>query len=95
MALARNEINPLSVLGVRRLSFIPRHFTKFVTPEVKNILILDHWINYNLNSRYAITKGITLDNKNRWSNVIEIGLEDPAEMSMLLLSCPHITKKET
>lgn len=94
MALNRNELNPLSVLGVRRLSFIPEHFTKFVTSEVKNILILDHWINYNLNSRYAITTGVVLDNKNHWSNVIEIGLEDPAEMSMLLLSCPHITKKE-
>lgn len=95
MALNRNELNPLSVLGVRRLSFIPEHFTKFSVQDIKNIHILDHWINYNLNSRYAITKGITLNSKNRWSEVIEIGLEDPAEMSMLLLSCPHITKKET
>ena len=94
MALSRGEINPLSVLKLRKLSFIPNHFARITikTPET-DIKILDQWINYNLNSRYAIKKTFTLDNSNKMIEVLEIGMEDPKEITMFSLGCPYIHKQ--
>ena len=98
MSLSRQEVNPLGILGLRKLKFIPDHFTK-ITVDIEiyaNIKLLDRWINYNLNSRYAIKRGYSLDSDNRLTDVIEIGIEDPKEMLMFTLGCPHIhtNKKE-
>ena len=54
MSLSRGEVNPLGILGLRKLSFIPEHFTKISVDSFVNVKLLDHWIGYNLNSRYAI-----------------------------------------
>lgn len=93
MSLSRNEVNPLSVLGVRKLSFIPNHFTKISVPSQGDTRNLDHWINYNLNSRYAIRKTLSLDQNNKMVEAIEVGLEDPREITMLTLGCPYVHKK--
>lgn len=92
MSLSRNKINPLSLLGMRKLSFIPSHFTKIKLGncDIKN---LDHWINYNLNSRYAIQKSLTLDANAKMVEVIEVGIEDPKEITILTLGCPYVHKK--
>ena len=92
MSLNRNELNPLSTLGVRKLSFIPEHFSK-ISIELTDIKMLDHWINYNLNSRYAIKRSLSLDPNKKMTEVIEIGVEDPKEITMLSLGCPYIHKK--
>lgn len=92
MPLSRNEVNPLSVLRLRRLSFIPEHFTK-ISVDVSDIKIIDHWINYNLNSRYAIKRTFGLDPNKKMVEVLVIGLEDPKEITMLSLGCPYIHKK--
>jgi hypothetical protein len=96
MSLNRNEVNPLSVLNVRRLKFIPKHFTKISLDILTDIKILNRWINYNLNSRYAIKKTITVDHNNKMIEMIEVGIEDSREITMLTLGCPYIhkTKKE-
>jgi hypothetical protein len=93
MALSRGEINPLSVLKLRKLSFIPNHFARITIkfPET-DTKILDQWINYNLNSRYAIKKTFTLDSSNKMIEVLEIGMEDPKEITMFSLGCPYIHK---
>ena len=82
MALARGEVNPLSVLGIRQLSFIPAHFTTVKVSKLCDIKLLDQWITYNLNSRYTIKKSFALDNNNKISEVIEVGMEDPMELTM-------------
>jgi hypothetical protein len=92
MSLSRNEVNPLSVLGVRRLSFIPNHFTK-IKIGICDLKNLDQWINYHLNSRYAIRKTLSLDSNNKTVEMIEIGVEDPREITMLTLGCPYVHKK--
>jgi hypothetical protein len=92
MSLSRNEVNPLGVLKLRKLSFIPKHFTK-ISVELTDIKLLDHWINYHLNSRYAIKKTFSLDANKKMVEVIEIGLEDPKEILMLTLGCPYIHRK--
>lgn len=93
MSLSRNEPNPLSVLGQRKLSFIPEHFTKIQADRMIDIKLLDQWINYHLNSRYAIKKAHTLDDKNKVIEVYEIGIEDPKEITMLSLGCPYLHQK--
>lgn len=96
MSLNRGEVNPLSVLKMRKLSFIPEHFKTISVDIFNDIKLLDHWINYNLNSRYAIKKQYTVDQNNKMVEVLEVGLEDPREILMLTLGCPYIhrNKKE-
>ena len=91
MSLSRGDVNPLGILGYRKLSFIPEHFTKISIQEI-DIRLLDQWINYNLNSRYAIKKTLSLDSDRKIIQVVEIGLEDPREITMLTLGCPYIHK---
>jgi hypothetical protein len=93
MSLSRNEINPLSVLELRRLSFIPKHFSKLTVNDNSNVSLLDQWINYNLNSRYSITTSMILDENNQLSKVYEIGMEDPKELLILALGCPYFLNK--
>ena len=91
MSLSRGSVSPLSVLKMRRLDFIPEHFARFTIKDVnRDIKMLDHWINYNLNSRYAIRKTIAIDDNNRMVESIEIGLEDPLELTMLTLGCTYL-----
>jgi len=93
MSLSRGEINPLGVLGLRKLSFIPEHFSKLSVDRSIDAKLLEHWISYNLNSRYAIKKKLALDQRKKMIEVIEIGIEDPRELTMLSLGCPYLHKK--
>jgi hypothetical protein len=90
MSLSRREVNPLGVLGLRQLKFIPEHFTKIVVDGNTDVRLLSHWINYNLNSRYAVKRSYSLDPTNKMIDIIEIGMEDPKEILILTLGCPHI-----
>jgi hypothetical protein len=96
MSLNRGIVNPLSLLKLRKLSFIPQHFQTIKTlnpngnkEKLKN---LDQWINYHLNSRYAIKNTLMLDHGNKMVEAIEIGIEDPKEIILLSLGCPHLHK---
>lgn len=92
MSLNRKEVNALSALGLRRLTFIPEHFTKLTISALVDTNILSHWIEYNLNSRYSIVKRLSLDESNNFVEVTEIGFEDPKEMLMLTLGCSILNK---
>jgi hypothetical protein len=93
MALNRNEVNPLSVLGLRKLSFIPEHFSKISIDNKSDIKLLDQWINYHLNSRYALKKTFEINETKKIAETIEIGIEDPKELLMLTLGCPYVHKQ--
>lgn len=90
MPLSHGTVNPLSVLGFRKLPFIPNHFKKFTISNLVKIDEIDEWINYNLTSRYAIKKTYSVDQK-AMVEVIELGFEDPMEVTLLLLKCPLLT----
>jgi hypothetical protein len=92
MSLSRGEIVPLGVLKMRKLSFIPEHFSKITIDPFVNIKFIDQWINYHLNSRYAIKHKYVTDQNQKLISVFEIGLEDPREITMLTLSCPFLYK---
>jgi len=94
MSLNRSEVNPLGILKLRKLTFSPEHFTKILVNRYANIKLLDHWIIYNLNSRYSIAKKITLDHNKKMVEMFEIGIEDPREITMFMLGCPYLHNKE-
>lgn len=93
MSLHKGEINALNVLGFRKLSFIPKHFSKISVSPGINSNLLAQWIEYNLNSRYAIVSKFSLDRNKKITVLTEIGLEDPKELLMLTLGCHLLHKK--
>ena len=90
MALVKGKVNPFNVLGVRKLSYIPKHFTIMTIPKKHSVDDLDFWIYQNLDSRYAIVENLKVDNNNRITEVHEIGVEDAKELTMLSLTCPYL-----
>jgi hypothetical protein len=90
MSLNRGEVNPLSVLGMRKLNFIPEHFARITVNNSVDSKLLDHWINYNLNSRYSIKNTLYIGPDNKMVDGVEIGIEDPKELTMLTIGCPHL-----
>jgi hypothetical protein len=94
MSLNRDEVNALGILGFRKLSFIPSHFSKITTELKFDIKMLEQWIEYNLNSRYAVRNNVMLDQNRKMKTIIEIGIEDPKELTMLTLGCPYLYRKK-
>lgn len=93
MALSKGIINPLNVLGQRRLSYIPEHFSVMNFSDITNIDKIDQWINDNLNSRYCVKVKQGVDSQRKIIDICEIGIEDHKELSMLGLACPYLHKK--
>jgi hypothetical protein len=92
MTLIRGTVNPLNVLGVRKLQYMPSHFARTYTENLKEIHNIDDWMYINLNSRYCVKKSHMLDKKNKITEMCEIGVEDPKELTMLSLGCPYLHK---
>lgn len=90
MSLRTQEINALSVLNSRKLNFLPAHFNTILIHKNIDIKNLDRWINFNLNSRYAIKFAYLLNNEKKISYSIIIGFEDSKELTMFSLSCPYL-----
>lgn len=93
MALAKGRINPLNVVGQRKLFYIPKHFSTMNIPEIKYLEEIDRWIYNNLNSRYCVKVKQGLDSERKIIDICEIGIEDHKELSMLGLACPYLHKK--
>jgi hypothetical protein len=91
MALANGKINPLNLLGMRRLSYIPPHFGSIII-ENKSLNIIDQWIYFNLNSRYCIKTTSVLNAERKLVSGLEIGMEDHKELTMFGLACPFLHK---
>ena len=92
MALKNGKPNPLNYFGIRRVEFAPPHF-KYTTIDKYNpthIRLLDYWIKHNLNSRYYIGQGLSLDNSNTIVYTTRIGFESEKELSFFTIACPHL-----
>jgi hypothetical protein len=92
MSLVRGEVNPLNVLGSRKLNYIPKHFSTMTLSGKSNLEKINTWIYQNLDSRYAIVKGLQVDPNNKLVEVHELGVEDAKELTMLSLSCPYLDR---
>ena len=89
MGIYKNDVNPLNVLGMRRLNRIPPNFTKFQIKTFVDMRELDRWIYLNLNSRYRVKKSTAVVD-NKLTTIIEVGIEDAKEVSMMSLACPYL-----
>lgn len=91
MALTKGTVNPLNVLGLRKLDWVPEHFTKISvkTTELDN---MSNWIYNNLNGRFAIARSLKIDDNNKMVETHNLGFEDPAELTMFSLACPYLHK---
>jgi hypothetical protein len=92
MSLIKGSVNPLNVLGVRRLSFMPKHFARMTIIGELNSDRIDAWVYQNLDSRYAIVKSLKIDSNNKMIEIQELGVEDAKELTILSLSCPYLDK---
>lgn len=95
MSLNRNNVNPLSVLGLRKLRTPPAHFVKINVELVSrtDIKTIENWINFNLNGRYSITTALSVGSDNSISETIEISFEEPSDRTLMTLGCPYIHNK--
>jgi hypothetical protein len=94
MSLAKGRVNPLNVVGQRKLSYIPEHFGVMNILDINSIDKIDQWIYYNLNSRYCVKVKQGLDAQRRIVDICEIGIEDSKELTMLGLACPYLHKNK-
>ena len=92
MSLIKGSVNPLNVLGVRRLSYMPKHFARMTINDELNSDRIDAWVYQNLDSRYAIVKSLKIDSNNKMIEIQELGVEDSKELTILSLSCPYLDK---
>ena len=92
MALKNGKPNPLNYFDIRRVEFAFPHF-KYTNLEKYNptvIKLIDGWIKKNLNSRYYIGQGISLDNTNTVVYNTRVGFESEKELSFFTIACPHL-----
>ena len=92
MALKNGKPNPLNYFNLRRVDVVCPHFKytsvdKYTPTLVKSI---NQWILFNLNSRYYIGQGITLDNTNTIIYNTRIGFESEKELSFFTIACPYL-----
>ena len=87
--LIRDEVNALNIFDLRPVPYALSHFVKTYIDHEKNIKNIDYWIYQNLSSRYSCKKCYNLKN-NEIIELIEVGFEDPNELTLFLLACPFI-----
>jgi hypothetical protein len=92
MSLIKGSVNPLNVLGVRRLSYMPKHFARMTINDELNSDRIDAWVYQNLDSRYTVVKSLKIDSNNKMIEIQELGVEDAKELTILSLSCPYLDK---
>lgn len=92
MALKNGKPNPLDYFKMRRVDYACPHFEYFTINKSRTDLLefINEWIIKNLNSRYYIGKGISLDSSNAITYNITIGFESEKELSFFTIACPYI-----
>jgi len=89
------KVNPLNVIGGRRLECLLPHMTPMPARGTSGLYRHDIilWIEDNLKGRYWIGSLTKLDD-NRIAAYDAIAFEDPHESTLFLLSCPHLAKNK-
>ena len=92
MALKAGKPNPLNYFDLRRVEFACPHFKYTYLDKYNPTLVksVDTWIRHNLNNRYYIGQGITLDNTNTIVYNTQIGFESEKELSFFMIACPYL-----
>ena len=86
-----NKINPLEFFECRELQIPPPHFTYTqVTLRFNLQDTIEKWIKKNLKGRYYVGVAYKLNNDNANVQILEVGFENPKELSLFTLGCPHL-----
>jgi hypothetical protein len=92
MRLLHDEPNPLNVLGLRELNFMPKHFDQIelTTDQVwsfeKHLDDIRRWIYNSLSGRFAIVHDLGIVD-NKLESICKIGFEQSSEKSYFCLGC--------
>jgi hypothetical protein len=93
MALKHGKVNPLNVLGMRRVEKIPDHFQCIRVENSYRLQEISRWIFSNLNGRYGIAEELTITANNSVVTRARIGFEEAKEISLFMLTCPYLDTK--
>jgi len=87
MSLRAGKVNPLNVLGLRRVQFPAHHFhyTNHYKYSPFIVKTVNQWIYNNMNGRYFIGQGIELA-ENQFIYITKIGFEQEKELSYFRLA---------
>jgi hypothetical protein len=86
--------NPLNLFGLRKTEIAPVYF-EYVTVDFSYNLdaAISQWIEKNLKGRYFVGRSSGVDSSNKINQVLKVGFEEPKELSMFMLACPHLKYK--
>lgn len=95
MALNNGKLNPLEYFNLRRVDYPCPHFEYITITDHRSDLVkfINEWIAYNLNNRYYVEKGISLDSENHYINTTVVGFESKKELSYFTIACPIFHKR--
>lgn len=86
--------NPLNLFDIRRAEIPPPYFEYITADFTYNLdAAIVHWIEKNLKGRYFVGRSTGLDSDDRVNQILKIGFEEPKELSMFMLACPHLKYK--
>ena len=92
----KGKINPLSVFGMRRVSFCPPHFESANVDLTYNLSrVIESWIDENTKGRYYLGQRV-IDSDNRdlgrrkIKYVTTVSFENSKDLSYFLIACPYL-----
>jgi hypothetical protein len=87
------ELNPLDVLGLRKMDRIPPHFFK---TELREGEIFNHeledWIKLRLKGRYSLRQIPSVDKDGKLKTPTYVGFEEEKELTYFMLACPNLRR---
>ena len=87
------ELNPLDVLGLRKMERIPPHFFK---TELREGEIFNHeledWIKLRLKGRYSLRQIPSVDKDGKLKTPTYVGFEEEKELTYFMLACPNLRR---
>jgi hypothetical protein len=89
------ELNPLDVLHARKLSRIPKHFSKVKLTDssfVADLNEIESWIENRCKYRYSISKLSITDPSGKVKESIFAGFEEEKELTYFMLACPYFRR---
>jgi len=91
--LKHNEVNPLSVFGLRRVDHCPAHFTRFEFDLTVQEKTVTDWIYENLTGRFYVGDNYFLHANGKVGMHKCAAFENPGEASYFALQLDTINKR--
>lgn len=86
---------PLDILNQRKLSRIPKHFSKIKISEnnfFADVDSISSWIKNRCKGRYSICQIPTADSDGKIKSQVFAGFEEEKELTYFMLGCPHFRR---